>query len=87
MDEIKTRNRTCSVKSECSHLGESVEYEKCMCTNCDDDGDDDDDDVDNDDDDDDTDDDGRSYVYKYKINENYVLKKRNVHKLSVMYTR
>jgi hypothetical protein len=84
-DEIKTRNRTCSEKSECSHLGENVQYEKCMCTNCDDDGDDDDDDVDNDDDD--TDDDSRSYVYKYKINENYVLKKRNVHKLSVMYTR
>ena len=57
-----------------------------MCNNCDDDGDDDDDDVDNDvdNDDDDTDDDGRSHVYKYKIN---VLKKRNVHKLSVMYTR
>ncbi|CAB4021169.1 Hypothetical predicted protein, partial [Paramuricea clavata] len=47
-DEIKTRNRTCSEKGECSHLGESVQYEKCMCTNCDDDGDDDDDDEDND---------------------------------------
>ncbi|CAB4024546.1 Hypothetical predicted protein, partial [Paramuricea clavata] len=65
-DEITTRNRTCSEKGECSHLGESVQYKKCMCTNCDDDGDDDDDDDDHhhdDDHEDDNDDDRKTVTF------------------------
>ena len=41
-DEIKARNRTCSKKGKCEHLGENVEYQKCLCVNCDNDDEDDD---------------------------------------------
>ena len=28
--ETRTRNRSCSIKGQCSHLGENVQYKLCM---------------------------------------------------------